>query len=151
MQRLKLEQVSRALVVEAMARAPKLHLRVTSGSMMPFVQVEDSLLICPTQPPPQIGDIIIFEKEGLALVHRVIDLRNDAVLTKGDALALPDGWIPRDQILGLCVAINGHRIDTPSWRWVNRQIAKISPYSRQIRTPIRILGRVRRRLRLDWL
>lgn len=150
-QRLKLEQASRALVVEAMARATKLHLRVTSGSMRPLVHIEDSLLICSAQRVPKIGEILLFEKEGLALVHRVIDLRNEAVLTKGDALCNPDGWIPREAILGLCVAINGHRIDTPSWRWVNRQIARISPYSSTLRAPVRFLGKVRRRLGWNWL
>lgn len=59
--------------------------------------------------PIKIGQIIIFEHDGLQLVHRVIDIKdiNGEVryYTQGDANEKPDGWYTtREQIVGLSKA-----------------------------------------------
>ncbi|MFH1807662.1 MAG: S24/S26 family peptidase [Pseudomonadota bacterium] len=125
---------------------------VSSGSMRPLLQSGDTITVVRISRELHAGDILLVHIGHNRLrLHRLLTHREHFIQTKGDSLGSADREQRVSDILGICVAINGHRIDTPTWRFVNRQIARISPYSHQLRAPIRVLGRIRRALGLWWL
>jgi hypothetical protein len=46
------------------------------------------------------GDVVLLAAEPSPVLHRVVALRPDAVLTKGDNARHTDGWSARDAVLG---------------------------------------------------
>ena len=132
--------------------AREMDIAIASLSMSPVIAVNTKVTLRGSVSSPRQGDIVLVSSDrGADYLHRIIELGRDHVITKGDHNPHPDPPCSIDDIVGICVAINGHRIDTPTWRFVNRQIARISPYSHQLRAPIRVLGRIRRALGLWWL
>ncbi|MEM7819246.1 MAG: signal peptidase I [Candidatus Aenigmatarchaeota archaeon] len=49
---------------------------------------------------PSIGDIILYNKNSITIVHRVIKITKDGYLTKGDNNFVADTPIKRDQVVG---------------------------------------------------
>ena len=73
-------------------------------SMSPFIQDGDVITVSPLPSNlPRVGEVVAFvrpEDERL-VVHRVLARRNSAVFIQGDnGPGLPDGFIPRDALLG---------------------------------------------------
>jgi hypothetical protein len=64
------------------------------------------------------GDVVLFERGGRLLLHRVLRVARSRVLTKGDACVDPDGWVPRHQVLGRL-----HR------RRGDRTLARLAPHT----------------------
>ncbi len=145
------DRAARLLASETLRRDRSLEICASSGSMRPLVQIGTRLRVEPLQGPPELGELVLFDRGGGAIVHRVIGFTADGIVPKGDALDRADAPVPRDAVLGQVVAIDGHRINTPTWRWLQRRIARFSPHSRALWTPLRLAGRARRRLGLDWL
>ena len=52
-----------------------------------------------------IGDIISFKYHNDTLIHRVIDIKDNKILTKGDNNKWNDGWIEFDKVVGKMVAV----------------------------------------------
>jgi len=77
---------------------------VTSGSMSPALRVGDVVVFAPaTDRPPTKGMIVLFQRPGSQqqLAHRVVAVRPDGLVTKGDANAVPDsGLVAPDSIRG---------------------------------------------------
>lgn len=77
--------------------------RATGFSMSPFIQNYDTITISPLPPGgPCIGDIAAFiqPKTGKLVVHRVVGMKKDGYLMRGDNAQEPDGLIPASCILG---------------------------------------------------
>ncbi len=65
---------------------------VTSGSMRPTLNIGDLLILSkPTE--LKEGDIIAFKHERIIIVHRIYEISEKGIKTKGDALPNPDFWI----------------------------------------------------------
>ena len=142
----------RTLIADAVAAGARLEIVGTSGSMRPLIRVGSRVIVQPKKPPFHVGEIALQRlPSGAALLHRIIAIDGDTVLTKGDALDAPDAPCAIGDLLGSAVSIDGHRIDTPAWRRVNRWLAALSPRSRALRAPLRLAGRLRRALGLTWL
>lgn len=77
---------------------------VLSGSMEPELSVGD-LMIIKEQATYAIGDVVVFQDGSTAVVHRIIDMNEDTVTTKGDANNVADEPIPKDRIKGAVVAV----------------------------------------------
>ena len=75
----------------------------TGHSMHPTLRDGDAVLIVP---PRQVarGEIVLFVKHGLPVVHRVIAVENRTLRTRGDAARLLDGWIENADVVGVAVA-----------------------------------------------
>lgn len=84
---------------------------VLSGSMEPTFSRGDLILVKQTD-SFSVGDIVVYQTEGILVVHRVIELDGDTVITQGDANSTSDpvfeksavkgtviGWVPRVGIL----------------------------------------------------
>lgn len=143
---------ARILIADVIAAGASLEVIAASGSMRPLIRVGSRVIVQPKKPPFNVGEIALQRlPAGVALLHRIIALDGDTVVTKGDALDTADAPCAVADLLGVAISIDGHRIDTPAWRQVNRWLAALSPHSRALRTPLRLAGRVRRALGLTWL
>lgn len=74
---------------------------VLSGSMEPTISTKD-LAIIKKAGSYAVNDIVVFKDESDNMVmHRVVDINNDTVITKGDANNSADDPISRDKIIGI--------------------------------------------------
>lgn len=65
---------------------------VMSGSMEPNLKVGDLILVRQYQEDqkPEVDDIIVYQTESMAIVHRVIAVNQDTITTMGDANSTAD-------------------------------------------------------------
>jgi signal peptidase I len=128
-------------------------LRALGGSMFPWIRPGDLLFVrkCEFEAVSR-GDVILFEQGGRFFVHRVIrrvalagaesrSSKNDALVTKGDALDGEDLAVSADQFLGRVIRIHRRRrhIDLQSlWRTLlGRALARLSLKSALLYRPMR--------------
>ncbi len=76
---------------------------VLSGSMEPALSVGDLLIVVP-EDEYNVGDIVVYQASGIAVVHRIVEIDGDAVITQGDANNAPDEPIPLTSVKGKVVA-----------------------------------------------
>ena len=76
---------------------------VLSGSMEPTLQVND-LVIVHRQDSYRTGDIVVFQTGSALVVHRIVSMDGDTVVTKGDAKDGADPPIATDAIKGRVAA-----------------------------------------------
>lgn len=50
--------------------------------------------------PPQVGDVVIYYRSGITIVHRVIQINDDGYITKGDNNLGPDSPVSKEQVGG---------------------------------------------------
>ena len=106
-----LGELSRAVL----ERGAAFRFRAMGGSMYPMIENGDVLTVVPLgRRAVSPGDVVEFLQPGHGglRVHRVVGRRNGACLIQGDGLTEPDGWIPRENILGRVTEITrqGRRI-----------------------------------------
>jgi hypothetical protein len=106
-----LGELSRAVL----GRGASFRFRAMGGSMYPLIENGDVLTVVPLgRRALAPGDVVQFLHPGHGglRVHRVVGRRNGACLVQGDGASEPDGWIPRDNILGRVTGITrqGRRI-----------------------------------------
>jgi signal peptidase len=75
---------------------------VLSGSMEPELNVDDLVLIHETK-DITTGDIIVYEKNGELIIHRVIYVDQNTVITQGDANNVADDPFDISQVKGKLV------------------------------------------------
>lgn len=76
---------------------------VLSGSMEPELSVNDVIVVRDTG-DYQINDVVVFEDKSIMVVHRIIAIYGDEIITKGDANNAADTPITIDSIKGEVVA-----------------------------------------------
>ena len=72
---------------------------VETGSMEPTIHVGDYIIVKKTKDVKK-SDIVTFSKDDYFITHRIIDINDNEVITKGDANNLQDEPILRSDILG---------------------------------------------------
>lgn len=94
---------------QALAMAGGLSQRVTpplsfgsiapTGSMRPALDERSVVLFEPyVGQALRVGDLVEFDRAGLRVLHRVIEVRRNGVITQGDANPAPDGLVPLSAI-----------------------------------------------------
>ncbi len=73
--------------------------RVLTGSMEPALSPNDLIVIRKTDTLSE-GQIVVYQSGSSLTVHRILELGEDEVVTKGDANNAPDDPIPRELIKG---------------------------------------------------
>lgn len=79
---------------------------VRSGSMEPEIPTGSVVFVDKNDKDVEVGDVITYgistgENKGVYVTHRVYKLDNGGYIqTKGDANENPDGFLPRDSIVG---------------------------------------------------
>ena len=76
---------------------------VLSGSMEPTISVDDLVLVH-EQNSYGVDDIVVYQDGNMLVVHRIISINGDSVVTKGDANNAPDKPISMADIKGKVVA-----------------------------------------------
>lgn len=76
---------------------------VLSGSMEPTIAIDD-LIIVARQDDYQQNDIVVYQSGSMLVVHRIIELQPDTVITQGDANPAPDEPVRKEMIKGRVVA-----------------------------------------------
>ncbi len=76
---------------------------VMSGSMEPELGVNDLVLICSRETYKK-GDIVVYQDGESLVIHRIIEINDDKVITKGDANDVPDSPIRPADIKGAYTA-----------------------------------------------
>ena len=77
--------------------------RVKGLSMHPFMRDEDVVTVFPlSHGCPSFGDVVAFvqPETGKLALHRVIGKRGTYCLIKGDNIGEPDGFLPKEAIMG---------------------------------------------------
>lgn len=77
---------------------------VISGSMEPAVDVGDMLIIR-EQSSYQINDIVTYHSDGNFITHRIIDVKDAEVTTRGDANNIEDDPVPLSSVDGKVVLL----------------------------------------------
>lgn len=83
---------------------------VASGSMFPTLEQGDIILACSFNIDPEEGDILLFKTQKIPYIitHRVYEVTEKGIRTKGDARSDIDPWLlTMDQIQGEVVTIGG--------------------------------------------
>jgi signal peptidase len=75
---------------------------VVSGSMQPAIGVGD-MLIVKEQSSYQVSDIITYHSNQNLITHRVVDVKNDVLTTRGDANNVADDPVPLSAVEGKVV------------------------------------------------
>lgn len=75
---------------------------ILSGSMEPTLSIDD-LVIIKAKEKYERGDIVVFESENKLIVHRIVKINDDFVVTKGDANNVDDDKIEVNKIKGYVI------------------------------------------------
>jgi Peptidase S24-like len=96
------------LASEVLRRFGQLRLQVTGASMLPSIWPGD-LVDIHRSSLNQIsrGDVVLFLRGCRFIVHRVIEISRDGLITRGDSVLGPDSPVSSDELLGLVVSITG--------------------------------------------
>ena len=76
---------------------------VLSGSMEPTLSVGD-LLIVREADAYTTDDVVVYQSGRMAVVHRIVEIQNEEIITKGDANNAADTPITADMIKGKVIA-----------------------------------------------
>jgi len=77
---------------------------VMSGSMEPELEVDD-MIIYRKAKTYEVNDVAVFVEDGFAVVHRIVSVDGNTVITKGDANNVNDDPIELSQIKGKVFAV----------------------------------------------
>ena len=77
---------------------------VLSGSMEPSISVGD-LIIVSENKPYAVDDTVVYQQGSMLVVHRVVEINGDMVITKGDANNAEDQPISSSAVKGTVVAV----------------------------------------------
>ena len=77
---------------------------VATGSMEPAISQND-IIIVKAQKQYNVNDIVTFKSENAYITHRIISVRGDTIVTKGDANNTKDVAIKKSDIIGKVIKI----------------------------------------------
>jgi len=93
------------LLQAVLGRGLPFRFRAKGASMFPFIRDGDIITVSPLSGSvPCIGDVLAFAhpETGKLLVHRIVGVKGNFFLPKGDNTLDTDGFVPKEGILG-CV------------------------------------------------
>ncbi|WP_172967208.1 S24/S26 family peptidase [Thermococcus sp. 101 C5] len=92
-----------ALCVEALKKKGSIKLKVTGNSMYPVIKEGDIVSINRFQPEIQLhpGDIVLIRNFDGVILHRVVKIKGNSIITKGDNNPLIDGVFNISDVLGI--------------------------------------------------
>lgn len=80
---------------------------IVSGSMEPNIKIGD-YVIARVNAGYEVGDVVLFKRGNAYIAHRVMEIHDDYIVTKGDNNETVDVDIPKDTVVGPVVkVING--------------------------------------------
>ncbi len=108
----------------------KIKTRCKGSSMVPAICNDDLVIIKPInlKKKLQVGciSVVAFPNNKKILIHRIIKIKPDYYLTKGDNLFEPDNWVKKDQIIGVVEKVIKKRISYHNIAVIDYVMAKLS-------------------------
>ncbi len=101
---------------------------ITSGSMWPALKRGDLVLIKGVSAKNEIkvGDIIVYRNQIGFTIHRVVEMRESTVITKGDANNVSDSPVGYDEIVGRALTFgNGKVLRIPNLGSISILVNKV--------------------------
>ena len=85
---------------------------ITSGSMWPSFKKGDLVFIkgISSKNEVALGDVIVYENELGFTIHRVVELKEDTLVTRGDANNISDVPISYDKIVGKALVTKSGKV-----------------------------------------
>ena len=155
-QRVSLTIVQWMALREGGAIAPPIWFTVVGRSMFPLIRKDrDKVMLVSVQPEEvRVGDIVLFPGRfhtANYCLHRVWKLDGDRVQTFGDGNPGPDGWFPRERILGKAQLIRRGSLtidcDDPKWRKRAARWCALWRIRPALLLPLRAVDKIERTLR----
>jgi len=86
---------------------------VLGNSMYPTLLPLDVVFVNPVPTIINEGDIIVFRKYDMVIIHRVVRITEEGYITKGDANPVEDPWIvKKEEVLAKVLQIKGVPLKT---------------------------------------
>jgi len=99
---------------------------VEGNSMFPFLETGNTIKIIKTR-NVKIGDIAVFmANSDRLIIHRVVKIKKDDVLTKGDNKAVFDPIFNKSKLIGKVIAIENKKTEQVVRKYVYPLIARFS-------------------------
>jgi hypothetical protein len=113
------DAVKRDLTAEVIRRFGEARLKVTGASMLPSLWPGDEIAVRRQSAAGlSAGQVVLGYRNQAFVAHRVVAIRDGAVVTRGDALAYEDAPLREDEVLGVVVSIvrRGRPVGlSPAW------------------------------------
>jgi hypothetical protein len=93
------------LIRDAVAAGGELWVSGSGQSMHPTIRHADQVLIAPLEREVRPRDVVLLPFGNRLMLHRVIEVRGNAVLTKGDARRIPDPPVARADVVAHALAV----------------------------------------------
>lgn len=77
---------------------------VLTGSMEPTI-MEDDLILVAKKPVYAVGDIVVYQSGNILVVHRIVDIADGLITTRGDANQTDDAPVEASAIKGKVISI----------------------------------------------
>ncbi|MGC8975350.1 MAG: signal peptidase I [Thermoprotei archaeon] len=101
------------VTVLALTLTGTLTLAVVEGrSMEPLLWTGDVVIVYKSG-EIRVGDVVIYVNRGNYVIHRVVEIRSNCYIIKGDNNPLPDGCIPKELVIGKVLSIGSSVIKIP--------------------------------------
>ncbi len=101
------------VTVLALTLTGTLTLAVVEGrSMEPLLWTGDVVIVYKSG-EVRVGDVVIYVNRGNYVIHRVVEIRSNCYIIKGDNNPLPDGCIPKELVIGKVLSIGSSVIKIP--------------------------------------
>ena len=99
---------------------------ITSSSMWPALKKGDIVFIKNVEKSElEVGDVIVYRNEKGFTVHRITELNDKTLRTKGDANNISDRPIKYDKVVGRVVEWNGKPFRIPYFGKISMLISEI--------------------------
>jgi hypothetical protein len=108
-------EVLENLLRSRLASGGRLRIFARGWSMSPFIRNGDRITLASLGGQvPSLGRVVVFALPGAEalVVHRVVGIRGQAALMRGDNVSQPDGWVQTPAVLGQVLEIErrGRRV-----------------------------------------
>ena len=111
-----------AVLKDILATGSDVNLRITGGSMTPFLaDKRDTIIISPKTETLKRGDMVFYRRDsGMYVLHRIYRVEKKTYTLLGDAQTLPEPGIRPDQILALVTKVRrkGKILTKGSFWWL---------------------------------
>lgn len=77
---------------------------IVSGSMEPNIKIGDYVVVS-VNGGYDVGDVVMFKRGNSYIAHRVIEVFDDGIITKGDANDTEDKKISKDDVVGPVIKV----------------------------------------------
>ncbi|HEX8619654.1 MAG TPA: S24/S26 family peptidase, partial [Thermoanaerobaculia bacterium] len=88
-----------AVIIDLLQRGHAVEFRVRGDSMHPVIREDDSVHVEPLR-DIRVGDVVLTDAERGLTAHRVIAMRGDTIVTRGDNAPHEDPPVVRARVLG---------------------------------------------------